>query len=147
MLYCSAFAFETPIETLQSVWVSTYGHVLKVINKKHLVNVILFAVITSHGDIMLSFIFLHSITRNTETHIECLFDLALAWVKWLAVGKDSVWSRTLHHDKGNKRTHASRSNNFCLKINLWRYKYTNNDLQAWWGNKYKGKSRHDYLYI
>ena len=50
-----------------------------------------FGVVTSDGNVMLPFIFPHSIRFNTEAYIKCLEKVVQLWIEMVATGRLYVW--------------------------------------------------------
>ena len=59
-------------------------------NTKNLVYILFLRVATRDGDVMLSFIFPHSLTLNMEVYIKCLEEIMLIWIERLAAGRPYV---------------------------------------------------------
>ena len=48
---------------------------------KHPVNIMVFGMVTSNGDVMPPFFFAHGLRLNTEAYIKCLEEVVLPWIK------------------------------------------------------------------
>ena len=62
---------------------------------KHPVHIIVFAVVTSNGDIMPPFVFLHGFKLNTEAYIKSMEEIVLFWIERVAAGRFCVWPHNL----------------------------------------------------
>ena len=67
---------------------------------KYPVHITVFGVVTSEGDIMLLFIFLHGLSLNRETYIKHLEEVVPAWIERVATSS-------------NRTSHTSRKLRFC----------------------------------
>ena len=61
-----------------------------VIKTKYPVHIMVFGVVTSNGDVMLSFIFLHGFILKMAAYTKCLEEVMLLWIKKVAAGRPYV---------------------------------------------------------
>ena len=52
-----------------------------------------FGVVTSNGDIMPPFIFLHGFKLNMEIYIKFLEEVVLLWIKWVVAARPIIWQQ------------------------------------------------------
>ena len=55
--------------------------ILRVMETKHPVPIMMFWVVTNNGDFIFSFIFLHGLKLNLKAYIKCLEEIVLPWIK------------------------------------------------------------------
>ena len=79
------------------------------IKTKHPIDMIMFGVVTSDGDVMPSFIFPHGLT---ETYIKCLEEVILTGIERVAAGRSHVWQ------KDSASCHTSKKVPYWLRGNF-----------------------------
>ena len=75
-------------------WLALSSQDVQIVLKiKHPVHIVVFGVVTSDGDVILPFIFLHGLRFNTLTYIMYLEAVVLPWNERMAAGRSYVWQQ------------------------------------------------------
>ena len=90
--------------------------VVMVMKTKYSVHIMVFGVVTSDSDVMLTFIFPHGLRHNTKAYIKCLEEVQLPWIDSVATGRSYIWQQDSTSCYIGRRTQCRLWENLCNHI-------------------------------
>ena len=105
------------VRSKNNCWLALFPKdVAKIMKTKLPVHIMVFRVITSDCDVMLSFFFPHGLRLNIEAYIKCLGVVLLIWIKKMAAGRSNVWQQDSAPYHTSRRSQSWLSEIFCNPI-------------------------------
>ena len=115
IVFCAAFMLEASLWRFHRCQ-SKERFIFILMKTKHLIDIMMFGVVTSSGYIMPPFIFLHDLRLNMNTYIKCLEELVLPWIEKVAAGRPYVCQQDSALCYTSRRNPFWRSDNFSDHI-------------------------------